>query len=1236
MGCHIRVDLVTGVPDYYNYLKSPSWMARRGLRTVGEDGKAIYPTRYPRVFPKNVPTVHLKMKPGDIPRHPNHQDSTAYFSFEERAVLDILEGQLAFLSAVRDYEKKHAGCRLLQPHLTWKLEFLACFIGALDEKSLDALHEDIRQVSERRHDHGGWAVRSSKDLSRILRHEISTRLGDHCEASLEELQRLPRERIKPFEWEPRKFFAFVCANSKGRFNVWVAPKALVFGRFLDWDFEIGISAIQGHSRLPDQVSETVLGERLTIDRCQQLGMIFHASDNSNYESIKEKGLMLGYSRARGRSSRVAIHFVYAGGVESPGLGTHIKYGSYIFYAKLDYDHFLQHGHELYLTDNGVVLSYKDVAPMYLTFHYRPPHEKDPGGLRHEKRQNTAGVSSSQEEETSASAAAQGSSPQGEAPGSSSDTRARPAPKKRPKTATAAESSVEKGSSPQGEVPTLSPEALQKLIREHELKEEEMRKGTETEGSTKYAYESGDTVHGKVDAHRLQKEEELSEVLLKARHNPWHLFNHGVLHLTDKEGNKMCSTYGDPYVKLTPWHVLSQEKRDLLGEEYNWATWLQHPLSGYSIHFFYKAFEFGKLTGNYLVEMRDKPKVYAGGYRSPFEDHPGGIPELLNRLQAASEDEFRPLVSQIGFPRPAEDEVRRRKPKPEDPGYAGKLEAHQAFLREWEVYCEIQHIREDFSMLISVVTEAYGPDFFAYIKRNMHNTEVRRKYMVKTVEGYGLYDSTLQQPFEGPYILACLEKVFMSNAEQKDFKSKFARKAKKDLMAYLSLKEKQETVLEELYTRPYEDIATEEFLDNLPIPVVEEVVEPEPMDTSDVAAGSANLPHGKTAGSAKTEPTDVPMETEAPESSPQGEASGVKVEPTEGSPQGEDTVAKDEHMGDNDEPMAQESSSSEEASMPDISPDKDTEDGPVLHDQGIWGKCANVVDPEAFKRAAAEAETQNESAFNNMENAKEKYGLEDTEEYQFFLSTTSRIERTSPMRMFGDQVEGYSYTGLYHTGIRDESYEPVLAFKVQHMNWRARMEPHPAQKFSLSEKNLFRQFCRMTPIYQRRPERLDVIFRTGDVRSTLDDRLMEKASAIQASTLEAYDALLDRAKELSDEGRPASREELLNAMLHYFLATGVDEEDIGDLSLDKIPNPSFFRFGLAEDGPVPVFTSKTKYTALILNLGNLARGRRKSTPAAFADYIYTDDTADTMGSLVKSIAHSKSHLFMLCEAESVSS
>ena len=104
------------------------------------------------------------------------------------------------------------------------------------------------------------------------------------------------------------------------------------------------------------------------------------------------------------------------------------------------------------------------------------------------------------------------------------------------------------------------------------------------------------------------------------------------------------------------------------------------------------------------------------------------------------------------------------------------------------------------------------------------------------------------------------------------------------------------------------------------------------------------------------------------------------------------------------------------------------------------------------------------------------------------------------------------------------------------------------------------------------------------------------------------------------------------MLHYFLAAGVDEEEIGDLSLDKIPNPQLPRFGLAEDAPVPVY--KSKYTALIANLGSFTRGRKRTAPSAYSGYLDFDDTRPSKGSLISSLARSKSHLFMLCEASEI--
>ena len=165
-----------------------------------------------------------------------------------------------------------------------------------------------------------------------------------------------------------------------------------------------------------------------------------------------------------------------------------------------------------------------------------------------------------------------------------------------------------------------------------------------------------------------------------------------------------------------------------------------------------------------------------------------------------------------------------------------------------------------------------------------------------------------------------------------------------------------------------------------------------------------------------------------------------------------------------------------------------------------------------------------------------------------------------------------------------------------MSWRVAVPPHAHQKFHLSETALFTQVCKMLPIYDRRPGRYDYVIRSGDVHSTLDDRLMAKASDVREAAIEVQENLIWKVRELHGSGRPATREELLNAMLHFFLSAGVDEDDVGDLSLDKMPNAQLFRYGVGDEGPVPIYTSKTKYTALILNLGNFVRGRERSAPS----------------------------------------
>ena len=165
-------------------------------------------------------------------------------------------------------------------------------------------------------------------MSRALRHAPGIKLGNYLEASMEQLENFTS--LKPFSWEPRKFFSFLMANSKGCFQTWIAPVACSFKRFLDWDFVVGISAIQGHSRVPEQVSEVAQGEKLTLARARELGYIFHAAENVNYESIKSNGLLIRATRKGWQRHRVAIHLTYAGGTESPGPGTVIRYGANVF------------------------------------------------------------------------------------------------------------------------------------------------------------------------------------------------------------------------------------------------------------------------------------------------------------------------------------------------------------------------------------------------------------------------------------------------------------------------------------------------------------------------------------------------------------------------------------------------------------------------------------------------------------------------------------------------------------------------------------------------------------------------------------------------------------------------------------------------------------------------------------------------------------------------------------------
>ena len=124
LGCNIRTDLSTGVPEYSEYLNSTSWVIRSGLRHCGGDNTVSYFGSQTRKYPKAIWPAMIKLKPESVPVYPGHETVSAYFPFGEMAVTTLIEGQLAFLHHVRTYEEAHAGTRLLQRNLCWKIESL--------------------------------------------------------------------------------------------------------------------------------------------------------------------------------------------------------------------------------------------------------------------------------------------------------------------------------------------------------------------------------------------------------------------------------------------------------------------------------------------------------------------------------------------------------------------------------------------------------------------------------------------------------------------------------------------------------------------------------------------------------------------------------------------------------------------------------------------------------------------------------------------------------------------------------------------------------------------------------------------------------------------------------------------------------------------------------------------------------------------------------------------------------
>ena len=167
-------------------------------------------------------------------------------------------------------------------------------------------------------------------------------------------------------------------------------------------------------------------------------------------------------------------------------------------------------------------------------------------------------------------------------------------------------------------------------------------------------EANDTVEVDLRVNTAKVHVEQQEALLRqTSSNPWFLFNQDVLALKDAKGNKIYSDYGDARARVVAWRDMPVRLRAVLGDV-GPAKWLQHPFSGYSVHFFLRAFELGKMEGNFLMEFK-KERLYTrnnsagvpvSGYRSVF----GDIANCLNYTNYLCNQEFNERAGRVAVQR----------------------------------------------------------------------------------------------------------------------------------------------------------------------------------------------------------------------------------------------------------------------------------------------------------------------------------------------------------------------------------------------------------------------------------------------------------------------------------------------------------------------------------------------------------------------------------------------------------
>ena len=514
-------------------------------------------------------------------------------------------------------------------------------------------------------------------------------------------------------------------------------------------------------------------------------------------------------------------------------------------------------------------------------------------------------------------------------------------------------------------------------------------------------------------------------------------------------------------------------------------------------------------------------------------------------------------------------------------------------------------------------------------------------MLTLENGDNVFDCSLREPFNSKLIIEKIKKRWSElEGSARNFASHFGRKAYNDLGEYDFVKAKHAENLQDLLDRPSEDILAEEFIDSLPLRTVVEEMEvddppaptPAPSSSAKQEVDSMEVDASSSAKKPRVSSEQVSMEGSSFEEGSVGQP-GSRSKPVnvEGSSMGEGSTRPPK-------PSAQqakvEGSSVEEESTPPPKMEPTAEEAKKKVRQGVWGDTTTTVLPEAYELLEEDPEADstpgrldpqptNEELVVQAKASDEVSLIKKSVEFCSYRDQKLDLEAKSPIKLLRLQRHGGPHVGFYHDNCRDD---PVVAFKLWHMCYRTQNAAFPAQrpyeKYRANETQVFQLIAKMGPVYMGRVSKNDIVFRAGDLRSTYDEDLLEKSSDAGLRIERAHKKLYE--KLLSEGG---TREQLQNAMLHYFLACKITAEEAGDLILEDEKAYRQGNIDIMQDGPL-VYASKEAcpFSPRTWQL----RGRKKTVPAKYAQFVDRKDDSG-VGPLVKSLARSKNHIICLLEA-----